>query len=724
MDISDRPPTSNIHPLPVPNASAMAEHLEHLFGGYLDGFHEGLIELSWTDHVPNSDGRYPLRHAELFGTDRLDELVEKAVKLNTTPQCNVYVGAALRRPETPPFGRASDNDVWALTCGYADLDDPGVAEAAKSVYLENKPTIIVVTGREPYRRAQLWWRLEEPVTDHGAITALIRGIAQALNGDVTVANPSRVMRLAGSIAWPVKPGRQVELTYIAPLKEPGQREYSFEHLVILFPPIQTDHAGLSVPSNQGEKVNTGPISREMGPLGPGRVNDGRDIYLTKTVAAVLIQLIGETGACPTPQQLIDAVWPQYSRNTDLTRPGKGPELVVEKCSYAIRRFTEGKIQGCRNLDEAVAIYAKKGRSATSATFQSKFVTPEEQRQHSSGPLVLTAEQFVAGFTPPAYLIDGILQRGYLYSLTARTGHGKTAVAMYIAQCVARGQMMHGCPVLKGTVLLLAGENPDDIRARFMILADTYGFHAESLKMRFVAGVVDIASRMPEIRAAAAEIDDLVLVIVDTAAAYFPGDDQNSNSQQGAYARLLRELTFLPGKPSVIVNCHPIKNAARDNLLPMGGSSFLNEIDGNLTLWSNSEKQVTMHWQGKFRGPEFNPVSFEIAVGQSERVKDAKDRRMPNAVAKPLSDEDLAAAEAEQQTGEDKLLRQIYRSNRASLADLAARIGSSKSAVGRMCMNLKSDRLIEIHRGRYRLTVKGEKEIGVGGRDDDENTNFG
>jgi hypothetical protein len=296
--------------------------------------------------------------------------------------------------------------------------------------------------------------------------------------------------------------------------------------------------------------------------------------------------------------------------------------------------------------------------------------------------------------------------------------------MYIAQCVARGQMMHGCPVMKGTVLLLAGENPDDIRARFMVMAEVHGFHAETLKMRFIAGIVDIAGRLPEIRAVASEIEDLVLVIVDTAAAYYPGLDPNNNGEQGAYARLLRELTFLPGKPAVIVNCHPIKNAQRDNLLPMGGSAFLNEVDGNLTLWSNSEKHVTMHWQGKFRGPEFNSMSFEIVVGQSERVKDARDRLMPNAVAKPISDEDLAQAEKANTSDEDRMLKEMHRSYRVSLADIATRLMLNKSKVQRMSNNLKNDGLIKMHRGRYELTPKGEKEIGVGSRDDDGTEVFG
>ena len=87
-----------------PNADAMRQHLEHLFGGYLDGCHDGLIELAWTDTQPDKNGRYLLRHALMFGTDQIEELVDKAVQLNSQPMCNVYVGAALRKPGT--FRRA------------------------------------------------------------------------------------------------------------------------------------------------------------------------------------------------------------------------------------------------------------------------------------------------------------------------------------------------------------------------------------------------------------------------------------------------------------------------------------------------------------------------------------------------------------------------------------------------------------------------------------------
>jgi hypothetical protein len=333
------------------------------------------------------------------------------------------------------------------------------------------------------------------------------------------------------------------------------------------------------------------------------------------------------------------------------------------------------------------------------------------------PLLLTSKQFVADFTPPVYLIDGIVQRGYLYALTARTGHGKTAVDMYIAQAIARSQPMHGRETKGGTVLFLAGENPDDIRARFLVLAQEFKFDINTIKIRFVAGVIDIAASMPTIRAEASTIDDLVLVIVDTAAAYFIGDDTNSNAQQGNYARLLRQLTFLRGLPAAIVNCHPIKNASRENLLPMGGSAFLNEIDGNLTLWANADRQTALHWQGKFRGPEFEPITFEMITVESDKVIDEKGRKMPSVVARPVSESKVQFAEAKQEREEDTLLGFIADNRNSSISDLATKCNfitaggnPQKSKTFAMCQRLVEDKLLERRGTKYRITTKGKKEI--------------
>ena len=458
--------------------------------------------------------------------------------------------------------------------------------------------------------------------------------------------------------------------------------------------------------------------------------DGRETAMRDMVWRCVVQLRRLSPIKPIgrqAQELVESEYEVYERTVQvqnplpgeskrdgLNRENRGPVMFADKWAYAMAQW-----------DTDVARAAAEPDPHPEADFKAP---PEQPKvDPATGqplPLLLTAEQFVAGFTPPSYLIDGIVQRGYLYSLTARTNHGKTAVAMYVAQAVARGEAMHGRRTRPGTVLLLAGENPDDIRARFLVLAQAYGFEPEQLKMRFVAGVISLVTRMAEIRAEAETIDNLVLVIVDTAAAYFPGDETNSNSQQGAYARILRELTNLRGKPAVLVNCHPVKNASRENLLPMGGSAFVNEVDGNLTLWASNEGQTSLHWQGKFRGPEFEPLSFELTVASSERVKDAEGRLMPSVVAKPISEVTMEASETVQENDEDRILLLIHKNPKASFLELATKAGfvvdgkPQKWRVQRIIARLKDDKLVEKRRGtKYQLTAKGRREAGVSGDDD-------
>ena len=111
-----------------------------------------------------------------------------------------------------------------------------------------------------------------------------------------------------------------------------------------------------------------------------------------------------------------------------------------------------------------------------------------------------------------------------------------------------------------------------------------------------------------------------LLVVDTAAAYFHGKDENDNVQAGSFARLLRSLTQqIPGGPTGFISTHPTKNAAPENLLPRGGGAFLNEMDGNLTCVKR-ELISEVHWLGKFRGPDFAPFSFLIQARDDRPIE--------------------------------------------------------------------------------------------------------
>src|SRR5215472_5551645 len=75
---------------------------------------------------------------------------------------------------------------------------------------------------------------------------------------------------------------------------------------------------------------------------------------------------------------------------------------------------------------------------------------------TTGPKLLSSGAFIRGFTPPDYLIHGMLQRRFIYSITGRTGEGKTALCLRIAAHVAEGKPINRARVSQGRVLYLAG----------------------------------------------------------------------------------------------------------------------------------------------------------------------------------------------------------------------------------------------------------------------------
>src|SRR5262249_32228280 len=195
-------------------------------------------------------------------------------------------------------------------------------------------------------------------------------------------------------------------------------------------------------------------------------------------------------------------------------------------------------------------------------------------------LALSSAEFVAGFTPPDYLIVGWLQRRFVYSLTAATGDGKTAIALLITLMISRGFKLGKLDFKCGRVLYFAGENPDDVRMRWLATTQQFGLAPEDIdNVYFVPGVFKFTQISERIREEMVT-RELALVVVDTSAAYFETDDENNNMQALAHAKRLRELSRLPGGPTVLICCHPTKNA--ESLVPRGGGAFLNEVDGNLT----------------------------------------------------------------------------------------------------------------------------------------------
>jgi hypothetical protein len=331
-------------------------------------------------------------------------------------------------------------------------------------------------------------------------------------------------------------------------------------------------------------------------------------------------------------------------------------------------------------------------------------------------LLQSSAVFTRNFTPPDFLIEGILCRQYIYALTGHPGRGKTGVALFLAAHVATGKSLGNLEVDKGRVLILAGENPVDAKMRWIAMGQQMDFDIETVDVHFIEGVFKLSQNIDTIRREVEALDGVDFVIVDSSAAFFEGDDENNNAQQGAHARVLRELTTLKGGPCVLVLCHPPKNAGDDNLQPRGAGAYIAEIDGNLTV-SKDDMAVVLHYQAKMRGPDFAPVNFLLKPVTHERLKDSKGRLMPTVVAQYLSEaaqEEMATAA---RADEDRLLQAVSKNPSASVSDFAKALGwftkkgdPYKSKVDRKIKRLRQEKLINKERDRLTLTEKGKKAL--------------
>ncbi len=255
--------------------------------------------------------------------------------------------------------------------------------------------------------------------------------------------------------------------------------------------------------------------------------------------------------------------------------------------------------------------------------------------------LLSSKAFLSGFVPPDYLINGMLQRGFLYGLTGHPGSLKTAIALCIGMHVMRGEKLNDREVKRGRVLFFAGENPDDIRMRWQLMAAEYRFNAHHENMVWCKDTGDFSDDLENIFKQANAFGDVALIVIDTSSAYFPGEDENNNAQARAHWAAMRRFTQgVASQPCVLVLCHPSKNAS--DLVPRGGSAALGEMDGNITC-SIQNEIATIAPHTKFRGVPFSPMCFEAVTEKcaANRTKDGK--HLLSVYAVPMKESEIEKA---------------------------------------------------------------------------------
>ena len=103
-----------------------------------------------------------------------------------------------------------------------------------------------------------------------------------------------------------------------------------------------------------------------------------------------------------------------------------------------------------------------------------------------------------------------------------------------------------------------------------------------------------------------------------------------------FTKRFRPLTSLPGSPAVVIAAHPNKNASPNELIPSGGGSTLNEVDGNLALAMQPSGLIELGWQGKFRGLPFRTAALPHRKALSPDIVDVEGRQIAIPIMLPAS----------------------------------------------------------------------------------------
>lgn len=650
---------------------------------------DDLLEVAWSGQDSGAVNR-----AELFSVFEPEKIIDFIIEKNERTGTNVYVGPVLRRGNTFPGGRAKDDDTTVSRVLFADLDSDDAMVSAREFFKVHKikPSFFVRTGTIPEDRAHAYFVVPEGVSAE-EFTALQKAIIASFPGsDEAIHNKSRIMRVAGTVSYPsarkVSRGYKEELTSFH--KPDPSPTYTISQINHYFkPPATTAQiASLSLDIQQG------------------RTDDE------------LMRLIDGVSAGNWHHPMLRAVATMVGRgySDDMIY-----RLVAHKCEA-----------GYGDPDVKVMIDGARSNGWGEKRLGMNAIAPADTQNTPILPhkLILTAEEFLSDYTPPNWVLEGVFQGGYLYTITARTGVGKTAVAMSLANAVSIGaEKWAGRDVRKGRVLYLAGENPDDLRLRYMgISRDNEG----KADIHFISGVHSIAGMYRQVKEEADRIGPFDLVIIDTGPAYFsvlPDADMNNNAQALAFARSMRDMANLKGRPAIIALTHPPKGAHDDNLIPYGAGALVNEVDGNLALVGDGQvaRMSAFH---KFRGKDFPALVFQLSTVEVNCDKTGE--QMETIIARPVSDAQATNVQIESNQIDDVVLNSIGGLSKAerpySVAQIMRRANIRDArgeydhgAAARSVERLLRDKLLVQWRGQYQLTTRGRSEIK--GDDDGDEESF-
>jgi RecA-family ATPase len=409
-------------------------------------------------------------NAARFRLNQIDEAVEHAEAMNKA-KANIYMCINAIDPilaENIPAGKAAkDTDIMAAFYCFADADTKGAMENIMS-FAGPKFTMSVKTGTTPFARGHAYWELEEPCQNMQAWKEIQKSIAASLQTDAAVINPSRIMRVAGTVSWPNKKkqdkGYVPELVTMRTEFSTDRDPQPIERLMRAFPKANdvlnsTGHSGLEI--DLGQQAMDRQLTAQSILAGDDWHNNIIRLvasYVSKGLADEEIHAITDSftmsgySVDDTRQEVQQAI--DGAREKGWTPP---PDPAVERM---------------QKQNEALNIASEPSQSPTDAEDEQNWPTPYEMFD----ALTLPRREWIYGY-------DYI--KKYISVTASAGGIGKTSAIIVEALAIATGKPLLGTAVKQQeNVWIINLEDPiSEMQMRTIAAMQHYGLTPDDIKGR-------------------------------------------------------------------------------------------------------------------------------------------------------------------------------------------------------------------------------------------------
>ena len=513
-----------------PNADAMYDGLSFWF----KECYRGKLEIGWRDLATQKLNRF-----KRFELDEIEELVAFAADINAQPGANMYFRVCTLK-DLP--GPTTDEHFWLAPGAHVDHDDSDSVARLRSHPLQIKPAFLIVTGREPAIRAQSFWPISEATSAEDLIRRFNKNLATHFGGDPAVVNPTRLMRMPGSIAWPVKPGRtKPELTELLWPADNRQKRY----------PV---HAMDFHTKDIGEPAQPAPQPEEpQAPAAPSAGWQDVDTGATGITISTLIRNIGSPHMWH--QSVLRLVASQVNRGySDAEIMLMAPAITMS--GYKLQQTRDelaAMIKGARekwnlpNVDPTSG-EAEKARSKTLPLIYFEDVTVN-----------LDAADFV----------EGVISEGAMSVVYGESNCGKTFFMSDLALHIAAGMAWNGRAVEQGGVIYCALEGAHGISNRVAAFRQHHGLEDATLPFAIIPVSInlldptaDTTKLIEAVQAAAKKMAMPVkLVVLDTLSRALAGGNENAPDDMGALVNSIDKIRQATGAHVCGIH-HSGKDAAK------------------------------------------------------------------------------------------------------------------------------------------------------------------